>query len=124
MKTHNSHNLITWGGFAIVTFLIYMLSSSGDFSFILTLAAGIQSFGFGQVIFTLKKTKDVGGVSWNTFSSCGLALLGRLLSVLLYEGYLPVDASGDYVYRGFESLSFIFCVLTLLELKSSPVTMR
>ena len=35
------------------------------------------------------------------------------------KGYLPVDASGDYVYKLFELFSLIFCALILNRMKHS-----
>lgn len=82
-KSKGSH--LSWIVFAVATVAIYVLFSSYDFSFILTLSAEIQCFGFGMVFFQIYMTNDVAGVSWNTFCCCGLALAGRLASILVYE---------------------------------------
>lgn len=41
MSVNQGVNSVMWACFAIVTLLVYMLFSSGDFSFILTMAVGI-----------------------------------------------------------------------------------
>lgn len=38
---------------------------------------------------------------------------------LLYKGYLPSDATGDYIYRIFELLSLLFCILTTISIKNT-----
>ncbi|CAD8186567.1 unnamed protein product [Paramecium pentaurelia] len=112
-------NYTLWIGFLVSTILIYLFFSSGEFSFILTLACGIQCFGFGLVFVTISITKETSGLSKQTFICCAQALLARLFSILTFEGYLPSDATGDYVYRLFEILSLIFCILTAFSIKNN-----
>ena len=38
----------------------------------------------------------------------------RLASILFYEGYLPFDSSGDFLYRAMEVSSLILCVVILI----------
>lgn len=37
---------------------------------------------------------------------------------------MPVDASGDYVYRIFELLSLLFCAMTLIKLKTTKMVQK
>lgn len=39
--------------------------------------------------------------------------------VNIYKGYLPSDATGDYVYRLFEILSLFFCIATAFSIKNT-----
>ncbi|KAM3138753.1 hypothetical protein pb186bvf_009132 [Paramecium bursaria] len=117
-------NKIIWILFVFTTFIVFTFFSSKEFSFILTLAQQFQCFGFGYVYFTIRSTKSTSGLSQNTFICCAIALFSRLLSILIYEGYLPSDASGDYVYKFWEILSFIFCILTILRLKNEEEAIK
>lgn len=83
-KHTNSKNL-HWLAFALLIVTVFFVFSSYDFSFILTLAVGLQCFGFAMVYITTQRTGDLSGISWNTFCCCGLALFGRLASILSYE---------------------------------------
>lgn len=42
-----------------------------------------------------------------------LSLFARLSSILVYEGYLPYDSTGDFIYRVSEIATFVCCIILL-----------
>lgn len=78
-------------------------------------------FGFLLIAFKTTSSKSVGGISKNTIICYTICLVSRLTSILFFDGYLPYDASGDFVYRLAEIISFVCCayVLYLMHFKHS-----
>jgi hypothetical protein len=104
-----------WGGFAICAVTIFMVFSSGDFSFLLTLSSLVSLFSFLMVAMTISSTSNVKGVSLKMME-CYLAVYAcRLIAIVPYEGYLPFDKSGDWLYQTCEALalclagSIVYC---------------
>lgn len=64
---------------------------------------------FGKVV----KDKNTSGISLKTLQCYALVFAARLCSILVYEGYLPYDRSGDWFYQACEILGFLM-VLGLL----------
>jgi hypothetical protein len=71
--------------------VVWLFLSSGDFSFSLTCATCIQAFSFLGISVKMFSKKDASGLSLNTFICYALVFIGRLISILIYEGYLPFD---------------------------------
>jgi hypothetical protein len=95
-----------WGGFLGTVVLLFRLFSSGDFSFLLTLSSLISTFSFLMVLIECETGKTVKGVSLKMME-CYLAIqLGRLCAIVPFEGYLPFDKSGDWLYQVVEALTF------------------
>ncbi len=113
----NRINIIFYLLGVVVIFCIYHFLSDGDFSFLLTLGGIIQLLGFFFLCFKLCGEGSCTGVSLKTLQLYALVYFSRCCSVLVYDGYLPYDSSGDYVYRLVEVLSlFVVCVLIFLTL--------
>jgi hypothetical protein len=49
--------------------------------------------------------KNVAGLSLKTLEAYAIVYVARLCSILVYEGYLPFDRSGDWFYQAVEILS-------------------
>lgn len=95
-----------WGGFLGIVFLLFRLFSSGDFSFLMTLSSLVSTFSFLMVLIQTETEKSVKGVSLKMME-CYLAIqLGRLCAIVPFEGYLPFDKSGDWLYQVVEGLTF------------------
>jgi len=43
---NNKKEIIAWSTIALIAFFVYKFFSSGDFSFLMTLASLVQTFGF------------------------------------------------------------------------------
>lgn len=107
IETHQS-SLKAWIGFFVTAIIIFFVFSDGDFSFLLTLSSFIGMFTFLMVIFNIEKAKTSQGVSLKMFDCYVVLLFFRLFSIVFYEGYLPYDRTGDWLYQTIEGLTFIF----------------
>mmetsp|Transcript_40441 Transcript_40441/g.65177 ORF Transcript_40441/g.65177 Transcript_40441/m.65177 type:complete len:298 (-) Transcript_40441:564-1457(-) len=111
----NRLNLILYvTGFAFVLFIYHFLSD-GDFSFLLTLGGLTRLFGFVMLLVKFQSERSCAGVSLKTLELYALVFCARLCSILFYEGYLPYDSSGDWLYQAVEVMS-LFSVIALIFL--------
>ena len=78
--------------------------------FLQTLGSVIRTFAFGLLLAKIISTKSVNGVSLKMIELYVVVFACRLASILFYEGYLPFDSSGDYLYRGMEIAGFLLCI--------------
>jgi hypothetical protein len=88
-----------WSGFLSTTFVLFWLFSSGNFSFLLTLSSIVSVFSFLMVALKIEATQSVKGVSLKMMECYILIFLGRLTAIVPFEGYLPFDKSGDWLYQ-------------------------
>jgi hypothetical protein len=95
-----------WGSFALFAFVVFMMFSSGDFSFLLTLASLVSTFSFLMVAVKIESGQTVKGVSLRMMECYCLIFLGRLIAIIPFEGYLPFDKSGDWFYQLCEAIGF------------------
>jgi len=89
-----------------------------DFSAVLTMGSGFQSLGFMLLLQKIETTGSVAGISSKTLEIYALFYVFRLTATLFWNGYLPIDASGDHIYQCLDLLSF-FLVVYLLYLVQS-----
>jgi len=105
-----------WGGFAATVITIFWVFSSGDFSFLLTLSSLVSMFSFLMVAVAIESSKSVAGVSLKMMECYILVFLSRLVAIIPFEGYLPFDKSGDWLYQVCEAFglclsgSIVYCV--------------
>jgi len=95
-----------WGGFALFAFIVFMMFSSGDFSFLLTLGSLVSTFSFLMVAVKIENGRTVQGVSLKMMECYCLIFVGRLIAIIPFEGYLPFDKSGDWFYQLCEAIGF------------------
>ena len=74
----------------------------------------ITTFAFGILLTKIVSSKSVKGVSLKMIEMYITVFACRLASILFYEGYLPFDSSGDYLYRGMEIAGFFMCLTIAL----------
>mmetsp|Transcript_71424 Transcript_71424/g.180583 ORF Transcript_71424/g.180583 Transcript_71424/m.180583 type:complete len:287 (-) Transcript_71424:225-1085(-) len=115
-KYTKSEGVRLWGGFLMTAITIFMVFSSGDFSFLLTLSSLVSLFSFLMVAMTISSTKSCKGVSLKMME-CYLAVyFCRLTAIVPFEGYLPFDKSGDWLYQVCEAValclagSIVYCM--------------
>jgi len=94
-----------WGGFAVFAFVCFWMFSSGDFSFLLTLSSLMSMFSFVMVAVKIEESQSVKGVSLKMMECYILIFFGRLLAIVPFEGYLPFDKSGDWLYQLCEAVA-------------------
>merc|ERR1719379_886560 len=95
-----------WGGFSLFVIAVFWLFSSGDFSFLLTLSSIVGMFSFLMVAIKIESGKSVKGVSLRMMECYVIVCLSRLCAIVPFEGYLPFDKSGDWLYQVSEAVSF------------------
>ncbi|CEM02062.1 unnamed protein product [Vitrella brassicaformis CCMP3155] len=100
-----------WAAFVVVLLVCYKYFSDGGFSAILTLSSAFQCFAFVLLVVKIVTQGNCAGISTHSLVMNGVALLSRLCSTLFFNGYLPVDKSGDWVYQAADVLSLVLTVL-------------
>lgn len=103
--TAHHESLKFWGGFLAVVFLLFFFFSDGDFSFLLTLSSLVGMFAFLVVVLQIEGDKSVKGVSLKMMECYMCVCMGRLCAIVPFEGYLPYDRSGDWLYQLIEALT-------------------
>lgn len=83
------------------------------FSFIYFIGSCFQTLGFLLMCMKVNATRTVEGLSSHSLMLFATSLSCRLLSTCIYDGYLPVDKSGDYSVQAMDIAS-LACVIYLL----------
>eukprot|EP01067_Filipodium_phascolosomae_P003089 Filipodium_phascolosomae@DN2554_c0_g2_i1.p1 len=95
-------SISAWGVFTLVALLIFWGFSDGDFSFLMTLSSLISLFTFVMVLYCIEKNRSCAGLSLKMMECYFVLTLVRLTAIVRYEGYLPYDKSGDWLYQTIE----------------------
>lgn len=111
MKYMNTEAFKVWAGFMLIVFILFWLFSSGDFSFLLTLSSLVSMFSFLMVALKIESGRSVKGVSLKMMECYILIFFGRLCAIVPFEGYLPFDKSGDWLYQLCEAIGFSLACL-------------
>lgn len=113
--------LAAYGLFLTSAVAVFHLVANGEFSAILTLAVMLQCLAFGLLVLQLVLAGKGAGISAKALSMEAIALVCRLSSTTWLHGYLPVDATGDYVYQIVDVISLGFVLWLLKELLTNPL---
>mmetsp|Transcript_38317 Transcript_38317/g.43185 ORF Transcript_38317/g.43185 Transcript_38317/m.43185 type:complete len:325 (+) Transcript_38317:49-1023(+) len=113
-------NVLIWAGFLAASLLVYSLLSGGDFSFLMTMGGLARCFGFGILVYKILKSHSVKGVSVKTLQLYSMVFIFRLISIMMHEGYLPYDKSGDWLYHFIEGTSLCLCGVALFAAMVGP----
>jgi len=79
--------------------LIWHFFSSGDASFLMTLSSIVTLAAFTLVAVYIKLKGSCEGISRKMLDCYALISVGRLISVVPFEGYIPYDTTGDHLYQ-------------------------
>eukprot|EP00747_Dinoflagellata_sp_TGD_P162969 gnl/TRDRNA2_/TRDRNA2_181169_c0_seq1.p1 gnl/TRDRNA2_/TRDRNA2_181169_c0~~gnl/TRDRNA2_/TRDRNA2_181169_c0_seq1.p1 ORF type:complete len:289 (-),score=57.89 gnl/TRDRNA2_/TRDRNA2_181169_c0_seq1:126-992(-) len=82
-----------------VALFIYHFIAEGEFSSILTMAVMFQCLGFCLLSAQVLINGSAHGISGRSLGLEVLSIVLRLSSTTWLNGYLPVDASGDWIYQ-------------------------
>lgn len=105
VKAPSTQVQTTYAVFGGLSLAVYYFVANGEFSAILTMAVLLQCLGFALLsVHTLSKG-TAQGISGRALALDALALCCRLSSTTWLHGYLPVDASGDYVFQAVDFVS-------------------
>lgn len=104
--------LVAYGIFLFGAGSIWHLVADGEFSAILTMSVMLQCLAVVLLALQVISTGSASGISARALGLDLLGLCCRLSSTLWLNGYLPVDASGDYIFQAIDICSV--CVLLWL----------
>lgn len=102
--------LAVYGLFFLSAGTVWHLVADGAFSSILTLSVMLQCLAVVLLTLQVVSTGSAAGISVRSLGLDAIALCCRLSSTLWLNGYLPVDASGDYVFQGIDICSLILLI--------------
>jgi len=92
---------------------VYHFVANGEFSAILTLSALAQCSGMVFLCMQALLKGSAEGISARAVQLDICAVCFRLSSTLWLPGYLPVDASGDFIYQAFDVCSLAMMIWLL-----------
>lgn len=95
----NGDEVLSYFAFALIVCFCGRFVSDSAFSALITLGAAIQLLGFCLLRLKMRKQKGAHGMSSRTLQMFAVTYVFRLYSTLQYNGYLPVDRSGDWAYQ-------------------------
>jgi len=104
-----------WSMFTLTLFLVILFISDRQFSFMLTFSSMISMMSLLMVFFKIEMAKSVQGVSMNMIISFLVFLSCRAASIIFWQGYLPYDATGDWMYQSVEVIQVTICGLILFR---------
>merc|ERR1712113_424249 len=93
---------------------MYHFIAGKEVSSYLTIGAMVQTFAFALLGMQMTSAGHARGISARALALDALALMFRLSSTVWLDGYLPVDASGDWMYQAVD-ISSLALVLWLLH---------
>lgn len=107
--------VISWFSLGVLVLVLYHTLSDGDFSFLLTLGAVVRMFAFALLLIKTFLEGGADGLSGKTLYLYLIAFLSRLTSILQFEGYLPYDSSGDWLYQAVEIISLLLVATAIFQ---------
>jgi hypothetical protein len=113
--------MCTYGSALVLAWVVYDMVAGRRWTAILTLSALAHCFGLVFLCVQVQTTRSAAGISARALLLDGVAVALRLLSTLLYHGYLPNDKSGDYAYQ---IIDICALALVLYMLRATLVTYR
>jgi len=91
--------IAAWLVLATTVLGAYHLFSDGDFSFLMTLSSMCSAFGMIMLCLQIATSQSLSGISLKSLQITALTTFFRFISTFFHEGYLPLDSSGDFIYR-------------------------
>lgn len=105
--------MATYGLFLVLAMAVYHYVADGEFSAILTMSVMFQCLAVGLLGFQSFSTGSAAGISAQSLKLETLALMLRLSSTTWLNGYLPVDASGDFLFQAIDVCSLVMTLALL-----------
>jgi len=101
-----------FGGFA---FWVYHVMAEGSLSALLTVSVVLQCLSFVLLALKVTSSSSAAGISARTLALDAVSLCCRLSSTLWLHGYLPSDASGDWIYQAADLGSLAMVIFLLCQ---------
>jgi len=109
---------LVYGVFSVILFFGAKFLTDFTFSALITLAAAVQCLGFCLLRLQIRKQRGAQGISSRALQLYVVMYGCRLFSTLQYNGYLPVDRTGDWVYQLTDLAALIVVVSILVSVHS------
>mmetsp|Transcript_92410 Transcript_92410/g.258243 ORF Transcript_92410/g.258243 Transcript_92410/m.258243 type:complete len:292 (+) Transcript_92410:146-1021(+) len=106
--------LVAYGLFLGIGVVIYHFVAEGQFSAIMTMAVMLQCLAMLLLLMQSLSTGSAAGISARALKLEALSLCCRLSSTTWLNGYLPADASGDWIFQAIDVCTLLL-VLGLLH---------
>jgi hypothetical protein len=114
-KTRGHHDeLLIYAIFTVFAIAGLEILTDKIFSALITIASAFHCLGFILLRRKVAKQGDVNGISSRTLMAYVLCYVCRLYSTLQFNGYLPIDRSGDWLYQTVDIVALLI-VLNLLS---------
>jgi hypothetical protein len=117
IASRNADEIILYGIFAVIVTICARMLSDLLFSALVTFSAAFTALGFALLLKQVQRRKGVLSVSLRSLYLYAIALGCRLYSTLQYNGYLPVDRSGDWLYQLIETAALVCAVVLIIKVK-------
>jgi len=114
----NGDEALVYAAFTLVLVFAGKFLTDFKFSAVITFGAAVQCLGFCLLRLKIRQQRGVTGISSRTLQMFMLTYVCRLYSTLQYNGYLPVDRTGDWVYQACEFAALVVCVSVLAAVHS------
>merc|ERR1740127_59003 len=95
--------------------MVFHTIAEGEFSSILTMSALVQCFGVALLCGQMITSRSATGISARALALDALAIIFRLSSTVWLDGYLPADASGDWMYQAVDICSLALVLWLLYQ---------
>jgi len=117
IASRNAEEIILYAAFAVLSSICARMLSDLLFSALVTLSAAFTALGFALLFKQVQRRKGVLSISLRSLHLYAVALACRLYSTLQYNGYLPVDRSGDWLYQLIETVALVLVVVLIIQVK-------
>lgn len=88
------------------------------FSALLTFSSGLLCLAFAQLL--IATYRGCTGFSMRTLILFALSICFRLTSTLRFNGYLPIDRTGDYIYQTLDIVALTLALVALFFVAKKP----
>lgn len=113
LSKKSSEECFAYAMFTVVMIFGAELFTDQKFSALITLSSAFQCLGFSILMVQVVRERSISSVSLRTLYMYIPVFICRLSATCLYNGYLPMDRSGDYLYQLIEGISLML-VLTII----------
>jgi len=119
MAKKHGDECLTYLIFAVIAVAAAQMLSDRVFSAMITLGAAFQCLGFVLLRLKVQKQRGVQGISGKTLQLYAVVLACRLFSTLQYNGYLPVDRTGDWLYQMVDVIALAVVYSLILAVRTT-----
>lgn len=114
----NGDEALVYSAFVLVLVFAGKFLTDFKFSAVITLGAAVQCLGFCLLRLKIRQQRGAMGISSRTLQMFAVMYVCRLFSTMQYNGYLPVDRTGDWVYQACEFTALVVCISVLASVHS------